>query len=387
MDIEVRPCASVEELRDALNVISHYFGMENRLEDAERFAQVDRARADARRVRRRPDRRRRGRVHVPRCRCRAARRCRRRGSTVVGVLPTHRRRGVLTRDDAARSSRTAARAAMRSRTSGRRRRRSTAGSATGSRRAIGRDAPGARADDVRAAVRAARHGAARRPRGGGDARSRRCTSRCVAQRPGMFSRTQGLVGDATARSTTRAPAGQRPEEPRAARARRQAGGLCDLHGEAGLGGAARARATVDDHRGRSRRRRRRARELWRWLLDFDWTSEFAADLLPLDHELFLLLAEPRRMQFTVDDGVWVRLDRRRRGAVGAHATRATARSCSRSTDALLPENAGRWHVTAGGAERTEADADLRLDVTRRRLGLPGRLRLHGSRASAREPRS
>jgi len=34
-----------------------------------------------------------------------------------------------------------------------------------------------------------------------------------------------------------------------------------------------------------------ARELWRWLLDFDWTSEFATDLLPLDHELFMLLAE------------------------------------------------------------------------------------------------
>ena len=49
------------------------------------------------------------------------------------------------------------------------------------------------------------------------------------------------------------------------------------------------------------------RELWRWLLDFDWTSEFEAGLLPLDHPLFLLLAEPRRMQFEVGDGIWVRL--------------------------------------------------------------------------------
>ena len=32
-------------------------------------------------------------------------------------------------------------------------------------------------------------------------------------------------------------------------------------------------------------------------------------------------------------------------------------------DAFLPENAGRYRVTAGGAERTEAAADLRLDVT------------------------
>ena len=50
-----------------------------------------------------------------------------------------------------------------------------------------------------------------------------------------------------------------------------------------------------------------ARELWRWLLDFDWTSRFVADLLPLDHPLFLLLAEPIRMAFRVGDGIWARL--------------------------------------------------------------------------------
>ena len=48
MDIEVRPCSSTEELRDALNAIGHYFGHENQLEDAERFAnwiEVDRMHA------------------------------------------------------------------------------------------------------------------------------------------------------------------------------------------------------------------------------------------------------------------------------------------------------------------------------------------------------
>src|SRR6059058_5222658 len=39
MDIEVRPCASREELRDVLNVIGHYFGHENAPEDVERFTQ------------------------------------------------------------------------------------------------------------------------------------------------------------------------------------------------------------------------------------------------------------------------------------------------------------------------------------------------------------
>ena len=29
----------------------------------------------------------------------------------------------------------------------------------------------------------------------------------------------------------------------------------------------------------------------------------------------------------------------------------------------MPDNAGRWRVGSGGAERTDADADVRLDVT------------------------
>ena len=95
MDIEVRPCASLEELRDGLNAISHYFGQENQLEQAERFAQlieVERMHAafDGDRIV--------GgagafsyRMSVPGGGLVPAA-----GVTVVGVLPTHRRRGVLT---------------------------------------------------------------------------------------------------------------------------------------------------------------------------------------------------------------------------------------------------------------------------------------------------
>ena len=104
-----------------------------------------------------------------------------------------------------------------------------------------------------------------------------------------------------------------------------------------------------------------ARELWRWLLDFDWTSEFVADLLPLDHPLFLLLAEPRRLQFTVNDGVWVRLV----DVHGALAARTYADAdpiVLDVVDALLPASNGRWLVTADGVEPTGAEPDLRLDV-------------------------
>src|SRR4051795_10833328 len=95
MDIEVRPCASLEELREALNSINHYFGNQTQLEDVERFArwiEVERVHAafegdqvvggaGAFSYRMSVP----GGALVPTA-----------GVTVVGVLPTHRRRGVLT---------------------------------------------------------------------------------------------------------------------------------------------------------------------------------------------------------------------------------------------------------------------------------------------------
>jgi predicted acetyltransferase len=103
------------------------------------------------------------------------------------------------------------------------------------------------------------------------------------------------------------------------------------------------------------------RELWRWLFDFDWTSEFSADLLPLDHPLFLLLAEPRRMRFRLNDGVWVRI---------LDVEQAlSARSLNHGeivldvVDTFLPDVGGRYRVTATRTERTDAEPDLLVDVT------------------------
>src|SRR5215831_13692422 len=47
--------------------------------------------------------------------------------------------------------------------------------------------------------------------------------------------------------------------------------------------------------------------IWRYLFDIDWMVRVTASLLPVDHPLLLLSAEPRRLHFTLRDGVWVRL--------------------------------------------------------------------------------
>ncbi len=353
MNFDVRPCRTTEELRDALNVISHYFAHENTDEDAERFTQwldVERLHAafeDGRIV---------GgagaftfRLSIPGGSVPAA------GVTVVGVLPSHRRRGVLT-------------AMMRAQLEDCRRRGELAAYLWASEAPIyGRFGYGLASRVGAMALPKERTAFAQAfsPRGRVrlvDAREAlesfpQLYERVFAQRPGMFSRSPKWW---ETRRLFDLPS-------------RRAGGpknfaLLELDDEpAGYAiytvkqdwahGSSKGAVTVLELIAPAPEA---MRELWRWLLDFDWTSEFVADLLPLDHPLFLLLAEPRRMQFRVNDGVWVRL-------IDVEASLA-ARSYGDGepvvievTDPFLPENDGRYRVDRG-VERTDAAADLRLDV-------------------------
>jgi predicted acetyltransferase len=101
--------------------------------------------------------------------------------------------------------------------------------------------------------------------------------------------------------------------------------------------------------------------IWRYLLDVDWTERIQGYLLPIDHPLFLLLAEPRRLRYRLGDGLWVRLV-----DVGeALAQRGYAQGGSivfDVQDEFVPENAGRWKLEDGSAARTDHEPDIRLDV-------------------------
>jgi predicted acetyltransferase len=102
------------------------------------------------------------------------------------------------------------------------------------------------------------------------------------------------------------------------------------------------------------------RELWRFLLGLDWVATVKAFLLPVDHPLFHLLVYPRRMQFRVADGLWVRLV----DVEAALAGRSYAGEGSTGfelVDEFCPWNAGTWTVSAEGVERG-GEPELRLDV-------------------------
>jgi predicted acetyltransferase len=103
------------------------------------------------------------------------------------------------------------------------------------------------------------------------------------------------------------------------------------------------------------------REVWRYLLDIDWSATLEASLLPPDHPLFLLLATPRRAKYRMGDGIWLRVV-----DVGAALS---ARSYGDGgpivlevRDAFCEWNDGRWRVADGRVERTDDDPDLRLDA-------------------------
>jgi predicted acetyltransferase len=104
------------------------------------------------------------------------------------------------------------------------------------------------------------------------------------------------------------------------------------------------------------------RALWRYLCDIDLMEKVSAWMLPVDHPLVLLSAEPRRLGFRLSDGLWVRLV-----DVGA----ALAARAYSDADAVTLEvaddfcqwNAGRWRVSRAGAERTDEPPDVELGVT------------------------
>jgi predicted acetyltransferase len=103
------------------------------------------------------------------------------------------------------------------------------------------------------------------------------------------------------------------------------------------------------------------RDLWAYLLAIDWKATVIAWLLPPDHPLFLLLASPRRLRFRMGDSLWVRLvdvgaalSGRRYSDDGAIVFEVA--------DEFCPWNEGRWKLEHGSAARTKEEPDLRLPV-------------------------
>lgn len=103
--------------------------------------------------------------------------------------------------------------------------------------------------------------------------------------------------------------------------------------------------------------------VWRGVLDRDLCSRLYACSRPVDDPIIHLLAEPRQLNAGWLDDLWVRVvdvDR----ALAARAYAAPADLVIGVTDDVCPWNAGRWRLTTakGSCERTDDPADLTLPV-------------------------
>jgi predicted acetyltransferase len=121
------------------------------------------------------------------------------------------------------------------------------------------------------------------------------------------------------------------------------------------------------------------RSVWEWVCDMDLAAHIKAWRTSVPHPLMLQLTEPRRMGLMIRDGMWLRvldvgaaLESRRYAGPGAITFELT--------DALRPSNAGRWRLevrdgSAGSAGSEPSargvasltpftgDPDLTLDIS------------------------
>jgi predicted acetyltransferase len=109
--------------------------------------------------------------------------------------------------------------------------------------------------------------------------------------------------------------------------------------------------------------------LWQFLLDPDLLMETTYEHLPSDDPLLFLLVDPRAAKATTLDGVWARVTDVQK-ALSARTYTEDLDVVLGIEDDFLPWNAGSWHLTGGpdGAtcEKTDRAPDVVLGV--RELG-------------------
>jgi predicted acetyltransferase len=102
------------------------------------------------------------------------------------------------------------------------------------------------------------------------------------------------------------------------------------------------------------------RELWRFLFGVDLVERVKFSRLDPAWSLFLMVTDPRRLHLVVAEGLWLRLVDLE-AALRARSYADAPEAVLEVEDAMYERNRGRWAV---GAEpgRTQVDADVAIDV-------------------------
>src|SRR5665809_35942 len=111
------------------------------------------------------------------------------------------------------------------------------------------------------------------------------------------------------------------------------------------------------------------REMWRYIFDIDLVTRIKAYGQPMDDPLFFMLAEPRRLQTQIEDGLWLRVVDIR-GALEGRSYSAEGRVSFALRDDICPCDQGRYtlEVKSGEGRLTEAAGEVDLELSARELG-------------------
>ncbi|MEA2432696.1 MAG: hypothetical protein QOG54_153 [Actinomycetota bacterium] len=104
-----------------------------------------------------------------------------------------------------------------------------------------------------------------------------------------------------------------------------------------------------------------AREMWRFVFGVDLVERVRGSFLPSDSPLTLMTSEPRRLALASTESLWIRLVDVA-AALSSRSLRGEAEVVIEVEDGFCEWNSGRYRVSSSGAEPTEAEADLRLNV-------------------------
>jgi predicted acetyltransferase len=111
------------------------------------------------------------------------------------------------------------------------------------------------------------------------------------------------------------------------------------------------------------------KEMWRFIFGIDLVVQIKAFAQPMDDPLFFMLAEPRRLQTQVEDGLWLRVVDVR-AALEGRSYAADGQISFLLRDDFCPWNEGRYtlDVKSGEGRLTEAAGEVDLELSARELG-------------------
>ncbi|MBA2295351.1 MAG: GNAT family N-acetyltransferase [Actinobacteria bacterium] len=104
------------------------------------------------------------------------------------------------------------------------------------------------------------------------------------------------------------------------------------------------------------------RDVWRFLLEIDWVDRIEAYHLPLDHPLPLLVDRVNKLHLKVWDALWVRVVDVPRALAGRSYAGRGRVTLEVTSDGHFPENVGSWTIEDGSVRRARRRPDVRVPV-------------------------